>query len=103
MGLWYKFLDRLQRKKTLKFLPTSPIPPVYSPFLPVTVGQPAALQWLPFTRVLCPTACSKIALQGFPGGSVVKNLLPMQGTWVRALAREDPTCRGATKPMRHNY
>ena len=29
--------------------------------------------------------------------------LPMQGTQVRALVREDPTCRGATKPMRHNY
>ena len=29
--------------------------------------------------------------------------LPMQGTRVRALVREDPTCRGATKPMHHNY
>ena len=29
--------------------------------------------------------------------------LPMQGTRVRALAREDPTCRGATKPVHHNY
>ena len=29
--------------------------------------------------------------------------LPMQGTRVRALVREDPTCRGTTKPMRHNY
>ena len=29
--------------------------------------------------------------------------LPMQGTRVRALAQEDPTCRGATKPVRHNY
>ena len=29
--------------------------------------------------------------------------LPMQGTWVRALVWEDPTCHGATKPMRHNY
>ena len=29
--------------------------------------------------------------------------LPMQGTRVRALVREDPTCRGATKPARHNY
>ena len=28
--------------------------------------------------------------------------LPMQGTWVQALVWEDPTCRGATKPMRHN-
>ena len=27
----------------------------------------------------------------------------MQGTRVQALVREDPTCRGATKPMRHNY
>ena len=29
--------------------------------------------------------------------------LPVQGTWVQALVREDPTCRGATKPMCHNY
>ena len=29
--------------------------------------------------------------------------LPMQGTQVRALVWEDPTRRGATKPMRHNY
>ena len=26
----------------------------------------------------------------------------MQGTWVRALVQKDPTCRGATKPVRHN-
>ena len=30
-------------------------------------------------------------------------LLPMQGTRAQALVREDPTCRGATKPPRHNY
>ncbi|KAJ8775615.1 hypothetical protein J1605_001335 [Eschrichtius robustus] len=29
--------------------------------------------------------------------------LPMQGTQVRALVWEDPTCRGATKPVCHNY
>ena len=29
--------------------------------------------------------------------------LPMQGTWVRALVQEDATCRGATKPLHHNY
>ena len=29
--------------------------------------------------------------------------LPMQGTRVRALIWEDPTCHGATKPVRHNY
>ena len=54
--------------------------------------------------------------QGFPGGVVVKNppawaslvaqwlriCLPMQGTGVRALVWEDPTCRGATRPVSHN-
>ena len=29
--------------------------------------------------------------------------LPMQGTRVQALVREDPTCCGATMPMRHSY
>ena len=29
--------------------------------------------------------------------------LPMQGTRVRALVWEGPTCHGATKPVRHNY
>ena len=29
--------------------------------------------------------------------------LPKQGTRVRALVREDPTGRGETKPVRHNY
>ena len=28
--------------------------------------------------------------------------LPMQGTRVRALLWEDPTCRGATRPVSHN-
>ena len=29
--------------------------------------------------------------------------LPMQGTRVQALVWEDPTCRGATGPVSHNY
>ena len=29
--------------------------------------------------------------------------LPVQGTRVRALVQEDPTCRGATKPVHHHY
>ena len=28
--------------------------------------------------------------------------LPMQGTRIRALVWEDPTCRGATRPVSHN-
>ena len=38
-----------------------------------------------------------------PGGAVVRIHLPMQGTQVRALVWEDPTCHGATKPVCHNY
>ena len=29
--------------------------------------------------------------------------LPMQGTRVRALVWEDPTCRGAAGPVSHDY
>ena len=29
--------------------------------------------------------------------------LPMQGTRVRSLVWKNPTCHGATKPVRHNY
>ena len=29
--------------------------------------------------------------------------LPMQGTQVKSLVREDPTCRGTTKPVHHSY
>ena len=29
--------------------------------------------------------------------------LPMEGTRVRALVWEDPTCRGAAGPVSHNY
>ena len=29
--------------------------------------------------------------------------LPVQGTRVRALVREDHACREATKPLHHNY
>ena len=43
----------------------------------------------------------------FPGASLVAQwlriCLPMQGTWVRALVWEDPTCRGAAGPVSHNY
>ena len=55
------------------------------------------------------------ASQGAPGGLVkvqagaslvaqwLRIRLPMQGTQVRALVWEGPTCRGATRPVSHNY
>ena len=41
--------------------------------------------------------------RGFPGGSVVKNPPASAVSRVRALVGEDPTCRGAAKPVCHNY
>ena len=46
---------------------------------------------------------SKILFWDFPGGAVVKNPPANAGIQVRALVREDPTCRRATRPVRHNY
>ena len=48
-----------------------------------------------------------LSLKNTPGASLVAQWLairlPRQGTRVRALVREDPTCRGATKPVSHSY
>lgn len=40
---------------------------------------------------------------GFSHGSAVKNLPPKAGDMGVTLYPEDPTCRGATRPMRHSY
>ena len=48
-----------------------------------------------------------LQLRSLPWASLVAQwlrvCLPMQGTRVRALVWEDPTCRGATRPVSHNY
>ena len=44
----------------------------------------------------------KIDKQGFPGGSLVKNLPASVGGRVSFLMQKDPTCHGAAKPERHN-
>ena len=47
------------------------------------------------------------AIKNAQGDSLVvqwlRVCLPMQGTRARALVWEDPTCRGATRPVSHNY
>ena len=40
---------------------------------------------------------------GFPGGSVAKNLPPMQETQVQSRVWEDPIRHGATRPVHHDY
>ena len=54
----------------------------------------------PVSRTLCLTIMSfRTSLMA----QWLRIRLPLQGTWVRALVREDPTCCGATKPVCHNY
>ena len=55
------------------------------------------------THVLYDRDTVETKIQGFPGGSVVKNPPANAGTRVWSLVWEDPTCRGATKPVCHNY
>ena len=48
--------------------------------------------------------CNSIKIPGTsPVAQWLRICLPMQGTRVWSLVREDPTCRRATKPMCHNY
>ena len=50
------------------------------------------------------TNCSQLGFMlGFLGGSVAKDHLPMQETWVRSLVWEDPKCQGTTRPKCYNY
>ena len=44
-----------------------------------------------------------VEIMGFLIAQWLRIRLPMQGTRVRSLDREDPTCRGAAKPVHHNY
>ena len=50
---------------------------------------------------------SMMSLKEERGASLVAQwlrvCLPMQGMRVQALVWEDPTCRGATRPVSHNY
>ena len=52
----------------------------------------------------CHSLCFKVRKQGTSlVAQWLRIRLPVQGTRVRALVREDPTCQGALKPVRHNY
>ena len=66
------------------------------------------LQLLTGTPVSCEHSNIKCFGGGLPRGASpvaqwLRIRLPMQGTQVQALVREDPTCRGASKPVRRDY
>ena len=47
-------------------------------------------------------SCIEILTEGFPGGQWLRIHLPVQGTQVPSLVREDPACRQAAKPSSFN-
>ena len=86
--------------------------------LSIDVGVYAGtLKYIPFIYIcilmpvpLCFDYCSFVVcfeIKNCEGASLVvqrlRICLLMQGTRVRALVWEDPTCRGATRPVSHNY
>ena len=46
---------------------------------------------------------NKKEAEGFPGGSVVKNLPARAGDTGLILVQEDPTCHRTMKSMHHSY
>ena len=60
-------------------------------------------QVLLVTRERCRQSYLKIKYRASLVAQWLRIRLPMQGTRVRALVQEDPTCRGAAKPVCHNY
>ena len=50
-----------------------------------------------------PQKIKNISTRGFLVAQWLRICLLMQETRVRALVWEDPTCRGATRPVSHNY
>ena len=67
----------------------------------MTTGALLALEL--FLLLLNPDSALGVTSRGPRGAQWLRIHLPMQGTRVRALAREDATCRRPTKPVRHNY
>ena len=53
--------------------------------------------WIPITALKSNQERASLVAQW------LRICLPVQGTRVRALVWEDPTCRGATGPVSHNY
>ncbi|XP_054939417.1 transmembrane protein 222-like isoform X1 [Physeter macrocephalus] len=58
---------------------------------------PYCVVWTPIPVLTTPKSWTSLVAQW------LRICLPVQGTQVRSLVLEDTTCRGATKPLRHNY
>ena len=68
---------------------------------------PSTDEWIKKMWYICTKEYYSVIKRNEIGASLVVQwlgvCLPIQGTWVRAMVWEDPTCRGAAGPMGHNY
>ena len=77
--------------------------PSRSWIMPTQIG-PFALFSLPIQILMSPRNTFKdIPRRASLVAQRLRICLTMQGTWVRTLVWEDPTCGGATRPVSHNY
>ena len=81
---------------------------IHSQQLKEASSWPERIQFWKITNQVLATEVSPcILIYLFEGASLVAQwlriCLPMQGTRVRALVWEDPTCLGAVRPVSHNY
>ena len=85
---------KIKRKMMLKRKPSVKLPPPDTALIALVL--------------LCQPYLPRLFKRGCGGGASLavqwlRICLLMQGTRVRALVWEDPTCRGATRPVSHNY
>ena len=87
----YKLVQPLW-KTVWRFLKKLKIEPLYDPAIPFLDIYLKKMKTLNQKDI-----CASLVAQW------LRICLPMQGTRVRALVWEDSTCRGATRPVSHNY
>ena len=109
LGLAHTFSEPCCSLRLFLSKPPSSLSPFWSvrPTPKSEGSQCLSLLLLPLSFYRCSPQQTSCALNPIWWASLVvqwiRICLPMQGTWVWSLVQEDPSCRGATKPVRHNY
>ena len=68
-----------------------------------TTERPSSQTHWQLKQLAVPPLPARTSVRASLMASWLRSCLPMQGTQIRSLGQEGPTCHGATKPIRHNY
>ena len=90
------YLYEALNKKKIFFLLSFPPKLLCHYFLELHLWNIISAAYFSYLHVNCTFGASLVA-------QWLRICLPMQGTRVRALVWEEPTCRWATRPVSHNY